>query len=410
MFALQSLVEKIIHRNHNYFIKQGFWLLTAQGLTLIITFVGTVIFAHYLTATDLGIYRYIVSLAVLFGSFTLTGASQAILQAAAKHDTWYYPYANKRTAQFNLIGSAIALAAALYYAIFGNYLLATGCVLIAILQPKSIYFLNALAFLHGQKKFRQATYLQTTRSFYITLSSIVAILITQNLLVLIVVYLGSQAVAGYMSWRHTRLNIDEVVPDTKKLDRYHKVADHTSFRNIIVGTAARLDSVIVFQQLGAASLAIFSIANLVPDNIKGAFKNLPTLLIPRFSTREEHHRPELGKHSIKGFALLIVLTVLIIAIIPYVYKLIFPKYHEAIIYAQILALAFPASVYHIHQSWLQTIRAEKALYSANVLTSLFQITATFVGIMTYGLLGAVVAKVATNYVQLASILYFSNKR
>lgn len=405
---MHNLIEKIFKIDSRYFINGGFWLLTAQGLTIIISMVGTIIFAHYLTANDFGIYRYLISLAVLFGSFSLTGVGQAILQAAAKHDTWYYAFGNRRTARFNLISSSIALSAAAYYAIFDNYLLAIGCVLIALLQPISIYFLNALAFLHGQKKFKEATYLQTTRSFFITLSSIAAVLITHDVLILIMVFLGCQAIAGYVSWRHTRRTVPES-PEPAKLARYHSIAIHTSLRNIIVGTAARLDAVIVFQQLGAASLATFTIATLLPEHIKGAFKNLPTLLIPRFSSRTEIDAPHLAKHSLKGFVLLTVFTGIVILIVPYLYEIIFPKYPEAALYTQILALAFPASIYHIHQSWLQTQKAEKALYSANVLTSGFQIIATFLGITFFGLLGAVGAKVATNYVQLFTLMYYTRK-
>ena len=377
-------------------------------MSILISLVGTIIFAHYLTEKDFGIYRYLVSLSVLFGSFTLTGVGQAIMQASAKNDTWYLKHGNHRTRYYNFIASGIAILGSLYYTYQANYLLAWGCGLIAILQPSSIYFLNALAFLHGQKKFKEATFLQASRSLLITLTSIFTVLITQNILMLICAYLGSQAIAGIISrHKNEKTVIANNIENTPA--KYDNIANHASLRNIIVGTASRLDSIIVFQQLGAASLATYTISTLLPEHIKGALKNLPTLLIPRFSNRENADRPNFTHRSIQGLLLLSLFTVLVIILIPILYSVIFPKYPQAIIYTQLLALAFPASIYHIHLSWLQTQRKEKALYYSNVLTSAFQVLATFLLVTTYGILGAVIAKVATNYVQLLTAMYYTKK-
>ncbi len=400
---MYNLIERIFKIDSRYFLGGGFWLLTAQGLTILISLLGTIVFAHFLTETEFGLYRYLVNLAVLFGSFTLTGIGQAIFQAAAKHDTWYYAYAQKRLRRYNLIASSIALSVAFYYFYQDNYVLASGCVLIALLQPSSIHFLNALAFLQGQTKFKEATYLQTTRSLFITTLSISTVLITQDVLTLIAVFLGAQAVTGYLSWKQTKVETITQV-DTQKTSLYNSIANHTSIRNIIIGTAAKLDSIIVFQQLGAASLATFTIATLLPDHLKGAIKNLPTLLIPRFSSKAAHEQPHLTLRSIQSFIILGVITGLCIPIVPFVYGILFPKYPDAIFYTQLLILAVPASVYHIYLSWLQTHSYEKALYIINVTTSLFLIVSAFVGALTLGLLGVVLSRIATQYILLAITL------
>jgi O-antigen/teichoic acid export membrane protein len=406
---IHQVIEKTLKIDSRYFLGGGFWLLLAQGLTILISLVGTIIFAHYLTATDFGIYRYLISLGVLFGSFTLTGVGQAILQSAARGDTWYYTIGNRRTSQFNLISSAIALCGAIYYLYNDNHTLAIGCALIALLQPSSIYFLNALAFLHGQKKFKEATFLQASRSLLITISSIIAVLLTSNVVILIAVFLGSQAIAGMVSRLQTHQMANRTAPEGTALVRYDQIATHTSLRNIIVGSAARLDSVIVFQQLGAASLATYTIATLLPEHIKGALKNLPTLLIPRFSNRTEGSVPNLKHRTMQGLVILSLFTGMVIAIVPYLYSFIFPKYPEAVFYTQLLALSFPASVYHIHLSWLQTQSEEKLLYYTNVFTSVFQIITTLVGVLFFGLVGAVVAKIATHYMQLLSVVFYTPK-
>ena len=98
---LTSLSRKLKLDLH-YFAKGGFWLLVAQGGTIIGSLLGTIVFANILTEESYGIYRYLVALAVLFSTFSLTGITQSVLQTAAKGHTEFFPYAIRISLIYNL--------------------------------------------------------------------------------------------------------------------------------------------------------------------------------------------------------------------------------------------------------------------------------------------------------------------
>lgn len=387
-------------KDGHYFLHGGFWLLFAQSSTIATSLASTVVLAHYLTTDDFGIYRYLISVGVFLGGFCLTGIGQGIFQAAARGYTIFYKQAYQTTVLYNLIPSSFAGIGFFYYYWQNNLTLAIGCILIAVLQPISIHFLNTIAFLQGQRKFKQSTVVQTLKSLFVTSSTVGGVLITQNILVLFGIYLGSQALFGYLSWRWSNNQMVDASLENLTLSEYYlSIAKHTTIRNIILGIATRVDSIFVFQYLGATSLAIFTIATILPDQIKGSFKNLTTLLIPNYAKQEilPLHHPQLAKRTFQFFIVLCCISIVTIITIPYIYPLLFPKYTDAILYTQLLALGFPASAYLIKQSWQQARADESALYFQNITMSLFQLISVIIGIIGFGLMGAIISRIATQY-------------
>lgn len=410
--ASERIISKIgifLNIDAQYFVGGGMWLLLAQAFTVCSSLVSTILFAYYLTETDFGIYRYIIGLAAFFSAFALTGIGQSIAQLAAKGYTDYFRYSTKLTFIYGLASTSVSLIGAYYYHFQGNDILAIGCLFIALLQPISILFLNTLAYLYGLKNFKEGTYFQGIKSITVMATSICTLLITHNLIWLLFIYFFTQAftaIVGYLYYRPKTYTPSTIPSPLKK--QYLRFAQHTSIRNLIVGSAARLDSIIVFQQLGAASLAIFTIATLVPDQIKGVFKNILALLIPKYSQYDS--LAELRRHIPKrcwqfGF-ILIVVTVIFIILVPYLYSLIFPKYINAIFYTQLLALSFPASIYLLPLSALQSQVQEDSLYYFNGGVSVIQLIVTFFLTIQFGLLGAIIARIIIQYTMMAGSFYY----
>ena len=401
MPLLQKL-ERRFRIDITYFLSGGLWLITAQGLTIVASLISAVIFARLLSQTELGIYRYVISVGIFLSAFSLSGIGQAILQAGAKGHTVFFSYSTKPTILYGLGSSMTALIAALYYFYNGNHVLMVGCITIALLQPTSILFLNTLAYLYGQKHFKSGTYLQGIKSFIVAGASIATIYITRDITTLLIVYFATQAICGigsYLWYRPHQANTEPLSVDIQK--KYLAFAKHTSVQNIIVGLANRLDNIIVFQHLGAASLAYFTIATLLPDQIKGAFKNVLTLLIPKYAKHDtiDTLRGHIPKRSWQFFCILTLISIGVILITPPLYTLLFPMYPEAILYSQLLALSFPASIYLIPFSALQSQTKDRTLYHLHAYISVFQIIVTYTLILTSGLIGAIIARIVTQYFQ-----------
>jgi O-antigen/teichoic acid export membrane protein len=412
---IKSIAHSIISFTANrfridalYFFKGGFWLLFTQAITILGSLIVAVIFTKELNTSEYGIYRYLIALAVLFSTFSLTGIGQSISQAAAKGHTEFFPYGMKVSLLYNIGVTSAGILGFVYYYINGNNILALGCIVIAILQPVINTCQNTVPFLQGLKLFKESARLQVLRVVLITSISIIVIYFTHNVFYLLIGFLFSQVIGNSLSVLLFRNKVDTQTKLTDEIRlKYLQYAQHTSIQNIIIGVATRLDSIIVFQFLGATNLALYSIAILIPDQIKGTCKNLIPLLVPKYAQHQtlKQTQKHIPKRSIQFFIALTVSSILLIFLIPSIYRLLFPSYTSAIIYSQILLTALPTAVYLIPLTGLQTQLRNNELYTMNIYSALIHIIVSFSLIYNFGLMGAIIARVSTQYLHMMLTFY-----
>ena len=408
-FAANFLQKKFNFDAH-YFLKGGFWLSLTQVIVVLAGILTTSLFAHYLSETDYGIYRYLIGLAVLFSSLSLTGLGQSILQTAAKKYYGFYQETIQLNFLYSLSITVISLGGAVYYFINENLTLSLGCVLIAIFQPIINGFQNTQVFLQGSRRFREATIAQGIKVLIVSLASIAALFLSESILILFLVYLGVNSLVNVLFHLIYRPQHTPQTP-TEVSVQYVAYAKSTSIRNIISSVSNRLDTVLIFTQLGAAELAIYTIATIIPEQIKGSFKNLASLLLPKYAKHENIDllKRSVPKRSVQLFLLLLAVTILYIIAAPYMYELLFPKYQSAVFLSQISALAFPTFVLYIPYSILQSQLAESELHRITLFSSLFQIITIFGFIFFFGLLGAIIGKLIYRIFFLVIVYSFFKK-
>jgi len=409
---LASKIEKYFRVDARYFLSGGFWLLVSQATTVLSSLVVAILFANNLSESDYGIYRYVIGLAVIFGAFSLTGISQAIMQASSKNIDVFFSKSTRTTLLYGLITSGAALIGSLYYYINDNNTLAIGCLLIALLHPVTQLFLNTLSHLYGKANFKTGTYIQAGKSFFVSAASIFALLFSENIIVLLLVYFITQAVSSIICYLVFKPNPKNQTITEPEFTKYQTYAKHTSVRNIFSHVSNQFDTVFIFQQLGAVELAVYSIASLIPSHVRGSFKNLQSLLIPKYAKHDSDQtiKGSIPKRSLQFFILLSLLSVAFIFIVPYLYALLFPTYTEAVLYAQLLALAFPASIALIPFGALQVLQREKELYIFQIGSSIVQLFSVVTLIIFFGLIGAIAARVIFQYFRAMLAYYLLYKK
>lgn len=397
--SLVEFINKKFNTDAHYFFHGGFWLTITQVVILISGIVTTALFANYLSPTSYGIYRYLIGLTVIFSCISLTGLGQSILQTAAKKYYSFYTETIKINFNYSLGITATALGGAMYYWYFDNSILSLGCIIIALLQPIINIYQYAPTFLQGSKRFKEATLIQSIRTIVIAITSILVLFLTKDILLLFLAYLGSNAIINVVShfWYKPQLH---AYTSPEILKKYLDYAKHTSTRNIISTIAQRADIIVIFTQLGAANLAIYTIAMIIPEQVKASFKNLASLLLPKYAQHKNQNTlyQNIYLRSFQLFILLVVITVFYITFVPYIYTIIFPKYHEAAFLSQILAFSFPAMIAIIPMSAFQSNLEEKKLYKMLIIESLTSVLLLIILTINYGVLGAIIAKVGTRYI------------
>jgi O-antigen/teichoic acid export membrane protein len=411
---MKTLLIKLLHtvQQHTridvaYYSKGAFWLTVIQVITVLGSLITSVMMAHMLSEADYGTYRYILGIGALVSAFSLTGMGQSIFQTSALGYHWFYTIGIRQSNVYGICVTVLSLFLSVYYLYQDNIELGIGCLLIALLQPVLNTYQQIFPFLQGAKKFRQSALLQGIKTTVITLTSLGALLITHNILWLIAVYFISNISINYVVhvW-HSPTATNSF--DQQAYSRYVAYAKNTSIRNIISIIAFRIDSVIVFQQLGASQLAIYTIANIIPEHIKASFKNMSTLLVPKYARHENLLliQKSLKKRSQQLFFVTVSAMIVYIVLSSHLYKILFPKYHEAVILSQIVALSFPAMTALIPLSALQAHTKESELSKLNTSSSLLTIVITTLFTIFFGLVGAVAARVLSRYITLLLTYYY----
>ncbi len=191
-----------------------------------------------------------------------------------------------------------------------------------------------------------------------------------------------------------------MVPAESEIDqKVTSYAKHLSIMNILSTIADKADSVILFQLLGPAQLAVYSFAIAIPEQIKALIKGIEPLSMPKFSQRPlEEIKKTIWRRMFYLFLGLLAIVAVYIIFAPLIFELFFPKYLESVklsqIYSLSLIFSFAAPILSIFQAQQKT----KELYIVYNVSSLTLIISLLVGVYFYGLIGAIVAWIIYRFI------------
>ena len=368
-----------------YVATGGFWLTAAQITANLLSLPLSVAFAHFLTQNEFGLYKYALSLAAIVSIFSLTGMSTAITRSSAKGFNGSLDQGFWLNLKWSFGLVTASLLGAGYYALNDNYMLAGAMLIIAFCSPlfnSSVFF---SAFLNGKKDFKTASVYNTYRNILSTATLLATLFIYPHPLVVLAVYFLSYTVTGlFFQWRISRKYRDkEKDPD---LSRF---SGHVSFTNGLGAFTDQLDKVLLFQNVGAAQLAIYAFAEMVPDAINRLTKNVISLAVPKYAGRAD--TTGLISKSVFISLALLPFSLAYIFAAPYLFALFFPKYIESVPYTQVLAI-LPLISTSLAVAYIDGNRAIKEKYIASIVGNILKIISLVGGMLLWGLWGIIIGR------------------
>lgn len=404
LYAALRWSERYTKTDMVYLTHGGFWLSLGTVATAGSSFVLSIAFANLISPESYGVYKYILSLAAVFGAFTLTGLETAVVQATARGKE-----AVLRSAFWaNLYWSApMAFAAVLgagYYGWHGNIPLAVGLLCIGFMQPITASAALIGAYVNGKKLFHLNGGYYAARAVVPAAALVAAMWWTHNPLVLILVSFVANAAVAVTMYAYATYTMPPNKEDDPEALSYAK---HLSGMSIFSNVADNIDKILTFQLLGAAPLAIYTFALALPSQSKLVTKSLYNLMLPRFADRSEAEVRAAMPEKILRFTLFSVLIVLAyIAVAPTVFQLIYPQYMDAVFLSQIYAISLLGISVSPINIFLTAKRKTFAQYAISIGVGVFQLVSAVVGIMFAGLLGLVISRVATRFMGAAMAIFF----
>lgn len=395
--------EKYFKTDMVYLAKGGSWLTLGQIVSSASSFLLAIAFANLLPKETYGIYKYILSLAGILAIPTLSGMGTALIQAVARGYEGSFIPVLKTKIRWGLLGGLASLILAGYYFYNGNTTLTISFLVSAAFLPFMDSFGIYNTLLQGRKLFDVSTKYGIIVQIIAIATLITTILFTKNLFLILLAYFSSWTLLRFI---FLKITLKKFPPKDKKDPQTISYGKHLSLMNIFPLIAQQLDKVLLFHFLGPVQLAIYSFAVAIPNQIKSPFKNLQVLILPKFSKRsKEEIKSTLFNKILKLGMLLIFIIILYILVAPFIYKIFFPQYLESIFYSQIFAVSIIAILAILPITFLQAKLAQKELYQFNILRAVFQIIALFILIYYFGILGAAIAGIFSEFFNLAILLF-----
>ncbi|HWO06966.1 MAG TPA: oligosaccharide flippase family protein [Candidatus Paceibacterota bacterium] len=392
LYSLLRWSEQYTKTDMVYLTRGGFWLSIGQFVSTTSSFVLAIAFANLLPAETYGTYRYVISFAGLFAIPALTGIGSALTQAVARgYEGSFVPGLMMRL-QWGTLGTLGSLGLAAYYLFFNNLELALAFALAAPFVPLVEISSMYGALLAGRKMFAEtAWYFLITRAVFVGIL-LAALAITDNLYVVLAAYFIPQTLAQtIIMLRVLRRNPVNTATEPETL-RY---GVHLSFNEVINQVGLYLDNILLFHYLGPLGVAIYTFASAPIKQIRGAYKNVPLLALPKLSVRTvESIDDRLWLRLGQLFGIGVLISLSYIAVAPFVFRILFSEYMESVPYTQLLAVllafelpltflgaAVQSRLHVTPRSWLylRNVPAGTFILSALILTPLYGILGVIVG-------------------------------
>lgn len=410
---LESLFYSLIHWGErrlktdlSYLLKGGFWLTSGQVASSGASFILAIAFANLLPPETYGTYRYVLSVASILAIPALGGINTSLIQAIAAGKEGSTTNALSTKLRYGLLGSLASLIGSAYYLMNANITLATSFVVVALFLPIMESYNLYDSILQGRKDFRRSAIFNAAIQTFAALGIITTLLLTKNVVLLIGAYFFFWMCGRLFLWRYVRTRTPQL--NSEKDPRTVPFGKHLSLMGVGNAVAQYADRVLLFQNIGAAEVAVYSIAIAMPEQVKALLQSVTTLLLPRYSgqSAQSIRATIWRKASLLGLAALAGALAYIV-IIPFLFPIFFPKYVNAIVYSQLYALSLVAVVGSIFSTALQALHKTRALYIINIVQPIVQITTLTIGIIFFGVMGAILARVITRLVMLTftGILY-----
>lgn len=404
IYTLLRWSEKYTKTDMIYLSKGGFWLTFGQIIASGSALLLSIAFANLLPKESYGNYRYILSLFSIFIIFSLSGTNTSIIQAVANGFEGSFWKIFKTKIKWSLLGSLISISTAIYYILQKNYNLGYALIIIAVCLPffESSNLYQSL--LHGRKNFKMATILVNYTSIISLLIMLCTLLITDNILLVLISYLGSQiSLQLLFTWLTLKKN-----PLNQKSDGTALTFGiHLSLMDIFKTVAGQIDKILIFHYLGAGNLALYAFIIAPISHSKSFILNLKSLALPKLS---QSNTQEVIKHlpeKIRRLEFIVLLFIILYIILaPILFKILFPQYIEAVPYSQIYAI----TLLFLPRSLLSTLMVakvkQKELYSIRFLAPLWKIIILFIALKYWGLWGMVFGTILSELGQYFLYNYF----
>lgn len=400
-------LSKVIKIDLGYLMRGGTLLGTTQATSAIIGLLMTIAFARYLPQDVYGTYRYILATYTLIAIASLPGIDSALIETISKGNQGAFRYGMKIKFKWGLLASLISLGFAGYHFFTGETTLMYCFILVAVFLPCMESLSLYTNYLNAERRYGFWTATEIANQVLSLITLFTTIYFTDNIIVLVAVYFLTYIIIRL--W--TTLHILKHFIHNNNLDTsfigYGKLL---SWYQIITKAIANIDQLVLFHYIGPVQLAVFSIANAVPQRMQSVFKISGTLAFPKFATQNEKQiNSRLASKMILFGMVILLCCVGYVIIAPHFFSILFPKYIESVSYSQVLVFLTLSGMTYPFGSFLVTHKKIRENYIFAISSFAVKAFCLVIFVPIYGIWGAIIGVLASSYTTIAMTFYYVRK-
>lgn len=395
-------LEKFTRTDMVYVAKGGFWLSLGYILSVLVSLGLIIAFANLLSPELYGNYKFILSGMGIIGAFSLTGLGSAIIQSTSRGFVNSLARGFRAQIRWSTLPILIGIGVAGYYYLNDNLLLAGGFLLVGICFPIIQSFSLYEATLVGLRKFKRRTLLNVTQQIINAGALIIALFLTNNVIVLLFVYIGTFLVTSSVFYTITQRSL---VPAPEQDTKLVSNAIHLTIMKGIVKLATELDKILIFHYLGAVELAMYAFALAPVNKINSLNSVVRNITLPKLAVRDLPTLKQTLPRKI-GFVMFgsAVIAIAYYFAAPYLFWWVFPEYVDGIrltqTFAAFLVFSIPASI--MTQTMIAHMK-KRSLYIGQILPPVIRIIFVAVLVSQFGMWGAVFALIGSEIVNFITL-------
>jgi len=401
--------EKYTQTDMVYLIKGSFWWILSRIILFSLSLIIMIAFANWAPKEIFGAYQYIISIVAILAIFSLPGIDTALVRTIAKG----YEKILLSCAKIKFFWSFIVVVGcfiiAIWYFFHQNYVLGASFLIAGLFFPFISVFNLFISFWHGKKRFDIQAKYQILLKILLVLILLPVIFFSDNLIFIILAFSASSAIFGAIFFALTIRQIKKQEISKEQEKETISYGKHLTLMSSLAYFAGNLDKVIIWQLLGPIPLAIYSFAQLPILRIQEIIPIAP-LAFPKLSEKNvKEIKKEIFKKFLKLFLFSVPLTILVIFLAPYFYKILFPIYLESIPYFQALAISLVFLPFSLLGISLFSEMKKKSLYIISFSVPLLQIILFLILIPFFQIWGIILAILIAQTFNAILNLYFFKK-
>ncbi|MFZ2484778.1 MAG: hypothetical protein WAX80_00125 [Minisyncoccia bacterium] len=399
MQYLQQKIYDLLRRSEGflkadmvYLAKGGFWLSINHVVAMLAGFGLSLAFANLFPKESFGTYKFILSIAAILGTFSLTEMGTAVTQAVARgfNGSLRQGFRLSLKWSFGILLGGLGLG--LYYYLNGNLVLSISFISVGLLLPISQSASLYNAYLLGKKDFKRISFYGMVHNILPAIVLTSTLILFPQLSAIIIVYFGIAVLVTLFLYRKTLLAYQ--ADNSEQDPELPSYSGHLSAMEIIGKSSGYLDKILIFHYLGAIPLAIYAFAIAPVEQLQGGKKILTSLILPKSS---EQSFEELQRSAPRKTILLTLYALCLagiwILLAPYFYKLFYPQYLDSVFFSQVYSLTLLAISGSVLEQTLVAHKKKRELYLYKTIVPVVRIALFFILLPLFGLMGLIVTHV-----------------